>query len=447
MSGRRAMVIGWDGVDAEVVRHLLGARRLPNLAAMLSRGGWSDIAEMPGLGDDGHWATFATGESPGVHGRFHHDQIRPGTYQDVGIVRSYMSHRPFWQEMDENGSRVVVIDVPKSPIAKLSNGFEVTDWMVHGGDEPTPQGSSALAATRWHAKWPTEPSFDCDHPKRSATQSESHYRSIESRRARRTEALCHALSQEKPDLFMAVYAEGHCAGHHFWHELEKVYAMVEALDTDLGQLLSLVDQTQTSVAVFSLLGMTSATNANDVIDATLDLLDARLRAQRRSRLGALHRRRRRRNVNRRADRVAFIAPYDAMSTPVRINVIGRDPSGVVRPGADFLRVRELIAAELSGLRDVDTGAPLVREIVLPEQRYPGEHCEIYADLLVCWDVNDTHRRAHSPSFGLVEPPFLPVRRSGDHRGGGWIVHPGGLPATTEVADLGRHISKLSETSA
>jgi predicted AlkP superfamily phosphohydrolase/phosphomutase len=145
----RLLAIGWDGVDATLVRDLLAAGRLPNLALLQTAGAMTNVAQLPGTGDDAHRATFSIGTEPGDHGRFHHVQPRTGTYLDVDIDRRDMTDKPFWERLDTAGRRVVVIDVPKSPLAELSRGFEVTDWMVHGPDGPAVRARDPQVARQW----------------------------------------------------------------------------------------------------------------------------------------------------------------------------------------------------------------------------------------------------------------------------------------------------------
>ena len=39
----RLLILGWDGADPALVRKLLGRGRLPNLAALISRGLFSEL--------------------------------------------------------------------------------------------------------------------------------------------------------------------------------------------------------------------------------------------------------------------------------------------------------------------------------------------------------------------------------------------------------------------
>ena len=63
----RVVVLGFDGVDASVVEQMLPAGRLPNLAALRARGGYSPLIPTIPAQTPVSWATFSTGLDPGGH--------------------------------------------------------------------------------------------------------------------------------------------------------------------------------------------------------------------------------------------------------------------------------------------------------------------------------------------------------------------------------------------
>jgi predicted AlkP superfamily phosphohydrolase/phosphomutase len=122
---------------------------------------------------------------------------------------------------------------------------------------------------------------------------------------------------------------------------------------------------------------------------------------------------------------------------VRLNVAGREPSGVV-PTDRYGDVCTEVTNALHGLRDARTGRPLVeavhrtrREATDPDPRLPD------ADLVVEWAeaVTDT---ADHPEFGRIGP--LPYVRTGAHRNSGFCVVAGpavaaGTRGQADAADL------------
>src|SRR5262249_31895458 len=66
----RLVILGFDGVDAHIVEGMLAAGRLPNLAALKQRGGYSPLIPTIPAQTPVSWATFSTGLDPGGHGIF-----------------------------------------------------------------------------------------------------------------------------------------------------------------------------------------------------------------------------------------------------------------------------------------------------------------------------------------------------------------------------------------
>ncbi|MGH9366562.1 MAG: alkaline phosphatase family protein [Thermoanaerobaculia bacterium] len=63
----RVVILGFDGVDSQVVEQMLAAGRLSNLAALRRRGGYSPLTPTVPAQTPVSWATFTTGLDPGGH--------------------------------------------------------------------------------------------------------------------------------------------------------------------------------------------------------------------------------------------------------------------------------------------------------------------------------------------------------------------------------------------
>ncbi|CAN5332221.1 hypothetical protein BH24PSE2_BH24PSE2_20800 [soil metagenome] len=82
------------------------------------------------------------------------------------------------------------------------------------------------------------------------------------------------LAREAWDLLLVVFKEAHCAAHHCWPpgpELRGIYA---SLDAGLGRLLRFADR-ETTVLIFSDLGMSANSTANHLLDRILRRLERR----------------------------------------------------------------------------------------------------------------------------------------------------------------------------
>jgi predicted AlkP superfamily phosphohydrolase/phosphomutase len=286
------------------------------------------------------------------------------------------------------------------------------------------------------------------------------------------------------DLFISVFGESHAIGHQCWHlhdpahprhdarlarelgdPLEHVYA---GLDKALGDHLALVPEHST---VFVLLshGMGPHYDGTHLLEEVLARIDAadtrRLRAGAKLRLGAATWNRLpgavrdsltpvtaavlRRYLERqpaapsfegdrgpedRARRRFFMSPNNSVYGGVRMNVQGREPRGVIRPGAEFDAACEQLKHDLLALVNVDTGAPVVRSVERTDARYVRSERDELPDLLIDWNHDAPADTAWSPKTGIVHVPYKNWR-TGDHTPGGFLLARG--PGIAPRADLGK----------
>jgi predicted AlkP superfamily phosphohydrolase/phosphomutase len=66
---------------------------------------------------------------------------------------------------------------------------------------------------------------------------------------------------------------------------------------------------------------------------------------------------------------------------VFVNLKGREPQGIVEPGAEYVAVREAIAQQLAGLVDPADGRPVVDRVYRKEDLYHGRFLDDAPDLL------------------------------------------------------------------
>jgi predicted AlkP superfamily phosphohydrolase/phosphomutase len=118
---------------------------------------------------------------------------------------------------------------------------------------------------------------------------------------------------------------------------------------------------------------------------------------------------------------AYRVPMFYFVEGIEINLKGRQPEGVVEPGREYEELREEIIAELSTLRDDDTGRPVVREAIKKEQEYSGPLMDMAPDIVVFYD----HDLAGGPNpSGPLISPIEQVtlkKWSGLHRMNGALI--------------------------
>jgi len=118
---------------------------------------------------------------------------------------------------------------------------------------------------------------------------------------------------------------------------------------------------------------------------------------------------------------AFCLPTDLQGY-IRINLKGREPTGTVAPGAEYDRVCDGIEQELRGLRNAESGAPVVAEVYRTQRLYAGAgHLDSLPDLCVLWNAASPVRAVESRAYGRIEQGDRSAVRSGNHRPEGFFA--------------------------
>jgi predicted AlkP superfamily phosphohydrolase/phosphomutase len=86
---------------------------------------------------------------------------------------------------------------------------------------------------------------------------------------------------------------------------------------------------------------------------------------------------------------------------IRINVAGREPAGCVRPGKDYEAVCQSLTKDLLDLVNVDTGKPVIKEVVRIADECHGHRLETLPDLFAVWSRDAPIRAVTSPKIGIV----------------------------------------------
>ena len=109
-----------------------------------------------------------------------------------------------------------------------------------------------------------------------------------------------------------------------------------------------------------------------------------------------------------------------------INVAGREPEGVVQPGAEYEKVRSALIAHLEQLCDPETGERIIERVHRCEEIYHGDELEHAPDLIVRWRDHACWGRG---LYGNQTPVFEAQRQfdfsdqplSGTHRPDGILI--------------------------
>jgi predicted AlkP superfamily phosphohydrolase/phosphomutase len=107
---------------------------------------------------------------------------------------------------------------------------------------------------------------------------------------------------------------------------------------------------------------------------------------------------------------------------IRINLMGRETSGVVKP-EDYDSVVNDICEQLRNLKCARTGTPMVAELVKTRQTPSDNDPKLPdADIVVSWQESYATDMVSHPLLGIIGP--MPHFRAGSHRHTGFLLASG-----------------------
>ena len=479
MRSPRLLFIGLDAVDSALARRWAGEGYLPTMARLLASGAVAPIVTPAAVLEGGVWPTFLTSQSPATHGMFAYQQIKRGTYDlEVALNAARLPVPPFWEQLSRAGKRVAVIDAPFARPAKRLNGIQVTNWGAHDAWSWERSSYPASLIDDVVRRFGDHPVPSCNLGRKRTVEEYQRLRDqlIEGVR-RKTRLLRYSLELEDWDFFLGVFSESHCAGHHFWHFLDPdhprhdpsvapelttaILDVYREIDAGVATLLEHVeDDTHALVllshgmgpfyagahllqSVLDRLGMSGTVPSESdspVVEQSAwnlrHLVPARVRRRIKGwlpRLASAMWRRTHHEVRPWERARAFAVPEHYMTSGIRINLRGREPSGTVQPGADHEALCRELTEVLLALEDAHTGRRVVQWVARPAELYQGPHLADLPDLLVEWEHGFPIRAIGSPRIGTVAEDF-PFERSGDHRANGLLAGLGPRFQAGEIKD-------------
>jgi len=417
----RVLAIGIDAAEPTLVRELIERNQLPTMRRLLEAGHWSRVESPAAIGSGAVWPTFITGTTPRQHGVYSEWLWRP---EAMGMRRySGSGLTPFWKVAAAAGTRVGVLDIPFAPFVGLVDGFEICEWGAHDKLE----GRTRMAPASLSARVPPHP---------FAAQGFDFAACLSGARARGALG-ARLLRERRPHLAILVFTEVHHAAHPLWRDP----ALVQLLGEVDAQIATLIEAAHDSaVLVFSLHGMRAARGLTTLLEGLLiergfarpadwwsqswrerarSLFASAKRGAPRS-LKALYYKTLPQSATHRLAQPTMIPAYDwprtrAFSLPtdqhgwIRINLLGREENGLVKPRDYEPTCREL---ELL-LRDLENeeGQPVVETIIRTSRDAEDALTQPLPDLVVHW----------SDAAAASPPPGK--RWTGQHAPEGFLIAP------------------------
>ena len=425
----KLVVLGIDAASP-LLETMAREGRLPHISSLLRRSTFGGVKGVEALFVGSTWPSFYTGLNPGNHGFYRIEQLRSGSYAFYNPLASEggVGGTPFWRLASNAGLRVAVLDVPLTHLEPHLNGVHIVEWGGH--DEAVGFGTypSELAGhiVDRFGKHPHPES--CDAVRSGAKAFGDFLELLERGVETRTELAIDILEREDWDLFVQVFTEVHCVGHQCWHLHDATHPAHDAetrrrLGDPLRRVMIEVDRAvgtiiqrapEATVLLVSNHGMRHFHGANFLLPRILFRLGIAVPMQQvsspvrgpyqewgrkawhqlpqwlrrtlsplRARIGPPIDEGRRLGIDVDQSR-CFPVPAGFPVSGIRLNLWGREPSGIVEPGPEASALCEEIKEALLEIVDRRTGEPLVQRVVHTSDLYRGPRSHMLPDLLVEW---------------------------------------------------------------
>ncbi len=431
---QKIIVIGLDGATFDLIKPFVAQGKLPTFQKLMATGAFSELRSTVPPVTASAWSSFMTGKNPGAHGLFDFMQRRENSYDLAPVSARDRDGKAVWDLIGDAGGKVIVMNVPVTWPPQPVNGALITGMLTprHAENYTHPKelaaelqaaiGEYVVYSDEVYSKGRGE--IFLDALKHSATQ-----------RVKAAEY----LTQKYPwDFFMLVFPETDTVAHGLWaaydashHEHDPaeaqtrvaafdntllrdgILALYQHVDALLARLLSNIPD-PISILVMSDHGHGPVRNflyVNNYLaqrgylrfkpNLGSQLKRAAFQAGLTPRavynmllalgLGKLRRTLDKRRGGRGLLKRFFLsfADVDWARTraysigyigEVHINLKGREPQGIVAPGAEYERTRDQVIADLRALKLPD-GTPLVEHIWKKEEIYRGAHLAQAPDIL------------------------------------------------------------------
>lgn len=470
-SHAKVLILGLDAAELSRVKQWAAEGHLPHLQRLMDQGAMTPLRSSAAEFPDEVWPSIYTSNNSAQIGKYYY--IQPDqTGKGLQLVDDHLKRgKTFWQFASDYNKRSAVVDLPKIALTPGFHGVQVANWGAHATRCETASQPPELIEEILERFGPY-PLHSCDD---HGTSPED-YRALRDRLIAgvrlRTRVFEELLAKRGPwDLFFAVFAETHCAGHQLWHlqdpghpsygragadglqtAMRDVY---QAVDEGLGKLIE-ANGPDAFTLVFAGHGMQPQYHGRDLIPDLLRLWglygpeniepdqsrEKRVTVQKSllrkikaavpiSVQYAVKRILPRPIENALVCRLmgtekldhearAFYVPNNDLTAAIRINVKGRDPKGLVEPGEEYEKLLDWLTVRFQELINPATGKPAAVKISRIKEIYSGPYVDVLPDLTAMWSPEAPIESLYSPGYGTVAGRHDDVR-TGGHGTDGFLI--------------------------
>lgn len=420
----KVLVIALAEATLDLIVPWARAGVLPTFKWLMEEGSWGPLRSRLPLIVPQLWGTIVTGQNPGRHGAL-------GFWQRGSDGRfhpangSHLKAKTIWRWLSERGLRCGIVNVPFTYPPQPLNGF-----MISGEDAPGAHRSIAWPQGLYDELVRTFGRYRLKDIFPGGRKKEDYLTLFDEDIAKQTEVLRY-LTSRKPWDFLLVFSHASAiAQHYFWSDMESndpdnpyrdlIKTAYRGLDRQIGMLIQAAGsdaqvfvisecgagrlqsgvQVNTWLAQEGFLTRNSQPKQAEGVARSRGRQSRRLVAIARTRLQGLLPKSLHFWVNRYAGGVkewiqSYLNESDINWAQTRVfsrgkegevyvNLKGRDPHGIVEPGAEYEALRDSVIDRLSRLIDPATGRRAVDRVFRREELYEGPYTPATPDLIIAW---------------------------------------------------------------
>ncbi len=424
---RRALVVGFDAATFDIIKPMVKEGKLPNFKRLMDEGCYGDLESTFPPVTPPAWASFMTGKNPGKHGvyNFYYHSQDPSRDEENYFVNSRsIKANTIWEILSNKGKDNIVINVPVTyPLTDRIKGIIISGLLTpNNADDfiyPKDVYNDLLHAV---GPYKVDSHPDTDWSSKSLKERLDYYIKVEKDRTR---AAMYLLKSRPWDFFMVMYSFTDKILHLVYPHLYKdypeskelrryIYKTYELADEFLGKFIDALPEDADLFVVsdhgFGHLEKAFMSNRWLVDNGYMTLRKVKLsnltelyqlkykKVRLEKLLIALRMEFLRKSLPLSVREKTFVIPRYmkkvsrsvvdwgktfayASDYGIRINLKGRESTGIVEPGKDYERLRDEITEKLYELKDPETGEKLVDRVWKKEELFSGPYADNAPDLM------------------------------------------------------------------
>ena len=457
------VAIGWDGATWDLLHPWIEEGKLPNISALMKRGCHGSLRSTPVPVSPAAWSTVITGQNPAKHGVFDWFSRRPNRYDVEYVHTAQIQARPLWEYVNQAKKRIGVMSLPMVYPAPAVEGFALSgmaapDAKISGFAHP-PEMLAELEKELGPYQLVEKYVYKYGREK-------EYLRGILDW-LKYQELAIHYLVQKHPcDLYLLVFMQSDHAQHKLWRygdenfpgydperdaqHKDAILEVYQALDDTLGRLVE--NFGDANYIVFSDHGagpMYGVLHVNRWLQeegllylrqrpstklkywlAKTDIIMRVYRLVAKLGLGNLSNLVSKSARNKAVSSFLSFDDIDWSRTKayargafgqIYINLKGREPGGIIKPGQEYEQLCQDILSRLQDLKHPETGEGLITGLKRKEEIYKGAYIDQAAD--ITFSIQN-YLYQTSVKFGLESKSILghsEYEDSGTHREKGILV--------------------------